>query len=81
MIEKAKELGIRPLMFAGDNIAIAREIALQVSMGDRIVRMEEFREMTEDEQARKIEEIDGFAEIYPEDQYQIVKLSQSRGLW
>jgi H+-transporting ATPase len=79
MVEKAKELGVKPVMLTGDNIAIAREIARQVSIGDRIIRMEEFRKMGEAEQAKVIEETDGFAEIYPEDKYRIVKLLQSKG--
>jgi H+-transporting ATPase len=79
MIERARKLGVKPMMLTGDNIAIAREIARQVSIGDRIVRMEEFRSMVDIEQAKTIEEIDGFAEIYPEDKYRIVKLLQSRG--
>ncbi len=79
MIARAKELGLKPLMLTGDNIAIAREIARQVSIGDKIIRMEEFRKMNETEQAKTIEETDGFAEIYPEDKYLIVKLLQSRG--
>jgi H+-transporting ATPase len=79
MIEKAIELGVKPIMLTGDNIAIAREIARQVSIGAKIIRMEEFRKMDETEQAKTIEEIDGFAEIYPEDKYRIVKLLQSRG--
>ncbi len=79
MIERARELGVKPVMLTGDNIAIAREIARQVSIGDRIIRMEEFRKMDEAEQVKMIEESDGFAEIYPEDKYRIVKLLQSRG--
>ena len=79
MIEKAKDLGVKPIMLTGDNIAIAREIARQVSIGDKIIRMEEFRNMVEAEQTKTIEETDGFAEIYPEDKYRIVKLLQSRG--
>jgi H+-transporting ATPase len=79
MISMAKELGVKPLMLTGDNIAIAREIARQVSIGDRIIHMEEFKKMDETQRAKTIEEIDGFAEIYPEDKYQIVKLLQSRG--
>jgi H+-transporting ATPase len=67
------------MMLTGDNIAIAREIARQVSIGDKIIRMEEFRKLDEAEQAKTIEESDGFAEIYPEDKYRIVKLLQSRG--
>jgi H+-transporting ATPase len=79
MIAGARKLGVKPMMLTGDNIAIAREIARQVSIGDRIIRMEEFRKMDDIEQAKTIEEIDGFAEIYPEDKYRIVKLLQSRG--
>ena len=79
MIERARELGVKPMMLTGDNIAIATEIARQTSIGDKIVRMEEFRRMVDIEQAKTIEEIDGFAEIYPEDKYRIVKLLQSRG--
>jgi H+-transporting ATPase len=79
MIEGAKVLGIKAMMLTGDNIAIAREIAKRVSMGNRIIRMEELKDLSEDEQARKVEECDGFAEIYPEDKYKIVRLLQSRG--
>jgi H+-transporting ATPase len=79
MIAGARKLGVKPMMLTGDNMAIAREIARQVSIGDRIMRMEEFRKMDDVEQAKTIEEIDGFAEIYPEDKYRIVKLLQSRG--
>jgi len=79
MIAGARSLGVKPMMLTGDNIAIAREIAREVSVGDRIIRMEEFKKMGDEEQAKAIEEIDGFAEIYPEDKYQIVRLLQSRG--
>jgi H+-transporting ATPase len=79
MIAGAIKLGVKPMMLTGDNIAIAREIARQVSIGDKIIRMEEFRKMDEAQQARTIEEIDGFAEIYPEDKYEIVQLLQSIG--
>jgi H+-transporting ATPase len=79
MIESARGLGVRPMMLTGDNIAIAREMAREVAIGERIVKMEEFREMDEAQQAEAIEQADGFAEIYPEDKYRIVKLLQSRG--
>jgi H+-transporting ATPase len=79
MIEGARALGVKPIMLTGDNIAIAREIARQVSVGSRIIRMQELRGLSETEQAKTVEECDGFAEIYPEDKYRIVKLLQSRG--
>ncbi len=79
MIAEARELGIKPIMLTGDNMAISREIARQVSLGDRIIRMGELKGLSEAEQAKVIEEYDGFAEIYPEDKYMIVRLLQSRG--
>jgi H+-transporting ATPase len=79
MIESARELGVKPIMLTGDNIAIAREIALQVGIGNKIIRMEDIKNLSEAEQAKIIEDFDGFAEIYPEDKYQIVKLLQSSG--
>jgi H+-transporting ATPase len=79
MILQAKELGVRPIMLTGDNINIAKEIAHQATIGDRIIRMTTLKDMGEAEQAKAIEECDGFAEIYPEDKYRIVRLLQSKG--
>ena len=79
MIQGMRELGVKPLMLTGDNIAIAKEIAVQVGIGDRIIRMDDIRNLSEIKQAKIINESDGFAEIYPEDKYKIVKLLQSKG--
>ena len=79
MIEQARKLGIKPIMLTGDNMAIAKEIALQAGIGGNIIRMADIGGLSEDEQVRIVGESDGFAEIYPEDKYKIVKLLQSRG--
>lgn len=79
MIEEAKRLGVKPMMLTGDNIAIAKEIARQVEIGDKIIRLEDIKGLSEDEQVKIVGEIDGLAEIYPEDKYRVVKLLQSRG--
>lgn len=79
MIEELKILGVKPKMLTGDNIAIAKEIASQVSIGNRICRISDIKDLNEIEQERVIQECDGFAEIYPEDKYKIVKLLQSKG--
>jgi H+-transporting ATPase len=79
MIGGIRGLGVKPLMLTGDNIAIAKEIAAQVGIGNRIIRMDDIRNLDETEQAKIIDESDGFAEIYPEDKYKIVKLLQSKG--
>ncbi len=79
MIEEAKKLGIKPLVLTGDNIAIAKEIASQVGIGSNIIRMANLEGLREDEQIKIVGECDGFAEIYPEDKYKIVKFLQSTG--
>jgi H+-transporting ATPase len=79
MISGARELGVKTLMLTGDNLAIAREIGRQVAIGDNILRMDDFRRLTTAEQGETINKIDGLAEIYPEDKYQIVKILQSQG--
>ncbi len=79
MIEDAKELGIRPIMLTGDSIAIAEEIAQQVSIGGKIVEVEELKKLGDQQQGRLVEECGGFAQIYPEDKHRIVKLLQSNG--
>lgn len=79
MIEEVRKLGIKPIMLTGDNIAIAQEIAREVSIGDRIIRMADIKDLNEAEQAKIIEGCDGVAEVYPEDKYRIVRLLQSRG--
>jgi H+-transporting ATPase len=79
MIEQARKLGIKPIMLTGDSMAIAKEIALQAGIGGNIIRMADIKGLTADEQMKVVGESDGFAEIYPEDKYKIVKLLQSRG--
>jgi H+-transporting ATPase len=79
IIEQARKLGIKPIMLTGDSMAIAQEIALQAGIGGNIIRMADIGGLTDDEQMKVVGESDGFAEIYPEDKYKIVKLLQSRG--
>lgn len=78
-IGELKRLGIKTKMLTGDNVAIAREIASQVDIGNRIYPMSNLEKLSEADQARILDEYDGLAEIYPEDKYKVVKLLQSRG--
>ncbi|MHB1685769.1 MAG: plasma-membrane proton-efflux P-type ATPase [Ignavibacteriaceae bacterium] len=79
MIEEARKLGVKSIMLTGDNMSIAKEIAQQVGIGNNIIRLKDIEGLSEDEQAKIASESDGFAEIYPEDKYKIVKLLQSKG--
>ena len=78
-IEGLERMGVTPKMLTGDNVAIAREIANQVGIGDNIQSMSELEKLPTDDQARVLEEYNGLAEIYPEDKYKVVKLLQSKG--
>lgn len=71
-IQQAKEDGITVKMLTGDHLTIAKEVAHQLQIGDRIFVM------AEKEKAEQIETSDGFAQIVPEDKFQIVKALQSQ---
>ena len=79
MIEEARTLGVKPIMVTGDNIAIARQIALELGIGDTVMRMGELTASSELEQMQIIQRCDVLAEVYPEDKYRIVKLLQAHG--
>ena len=79
LISDLKQLSIRPVMLTGDNLLIAKQIAKDTGFGTNVIGMKELREVPEDEQAARIEDLDGLAEIYPEDKYRIVKITQARG--
>ena len=79
MIEEIKSLGIKPIMLTGDSTAIAREIAYDVGIGNNIISASELNGLNKEEQLKLIKESNGFAEVYPEDKYKIVKLLQDSG--
>jgi len=84
-IEEAKAHGLSVKMVTGDNAAIAREISGKLGLGTRIRRAGAFFKAEDDVKkldpklAREIEAADGFAEVYPEHKYGIVKALQERG--
>jgi H+-transporting ATPase len=82
LIRELRALGLSVKMLTGDAWPIAREIARQVGIGDRISRMSELKALlTSDRIAalKAIEASDGFAEVYPEDKYLIVQSLQAGG--
>lgn len=79
MIKEIKRLGIKSIMLTGDSIPIAREVASQVGIGGNIKRAAELKGLSHEEQLKLINVSDGFAEVYPEDKYEIVKLLQDSG--
>ncbi len=79
-INLAKEHGIKIKMLTGDNIAIAKEIARKLNLGDNLCVANELisKDVNADSEAfvKKIESMDGFAEVFPEHKYDIVKALQ-----
>jgi H+-transporting ATPase len=77
MIAGIKELGVKVKMLTGDALPIAKEIAVQVGIGDNIVAAALLRAFApgSDSQSTIIAH-DGFAEVLPEDKFNIVKTLQ-----
>lgn len=77
MIGKIKELGIKVKMLTGDALPIAKEIALEVGVGPDIVEAGLFRNNKDAAGAHRIIIAhNGFAEVLPEDKFNIVKTLQ-----
>ena len=79
MIGEIKRLGIKPYMLTGDNESIARQVAQEVGIGARIMRMSELNGVEEKNRLQTLGAHDGLAEIYPEDKYRVVRLLQAGG--
>lgn len=75
-IDTIRDLGVNPKMITGDNIHIAKAIASRVGMGSRAVSL---RELSKEQLAGIIEDVEVFAEVTPEDKYDIVEVLQKRG--
>jgi H+-transporting ATPase len=84
-LQRAADHGIHVKMVTGDNLAIAREIGASLGLSKRMVSAAELFPEGSDpdhlapETVTKIEEADGFAEVFPEHKYGVVKALQSRG--
>jgi H+-transporting ATPase len=80
-LDRIRDLGISVKMLTGDAFPIARNIAQQVGLGDKITRMSKIEKMQRQREIldSAVEDSDGIAEIYPEDKFTIVKALQDRG--
>jgi len=84
-IARARAYGVKVKMVTGDNVAIARQIASDLDMGTNIQPATELfpGDVTKGQipidAAEKIDEADGFAEVFPEHKYAIVKILQQNG--
>ncbi len=80
LVHELRELGISVKMLTGDALPIAKEIAADVGLGDNVIRASELKEFIKEnaiEAAEAADKSDGFAEIFPEDKYTIVRSLQA----
>ena len=81
LIDELRSLGIGVKMLTGDSLAVAREIARELGLGE-IVRAPELRGAGKDGGAGAADVVlrsDGFAEVFPDDKFFVVKTLQAAG--
>jgi H+-transporting ATPase len=81
-IETATKMGVKVKMVTGDQIAIAKETARQLGLGQNILDAGLFSETKHHESGQlhnSIEQADGFAQVFPEHKYHIVDVLQHQG--
>ncbi|MBY0479075.1 MAG: plasma-membrane proton-efflux P-type ATPase [Chitinophagaceae bacterium] len=78
MLAAIKDLGVDIKMLTGDALPIGKEIAGQVGIGNNVVSMAAVREQMAiaEERIKMIQSCNGFAEVLPEDKFNIVKSLQ-----
>jgi len=81
-IASAVRMGVKVKMVTGDQLAIAQETARQLGMGTNILDATLLRDSKNQQSAQSVESIekaDGFAQVFPEDKYNIVDVLQKHG--
>jgi H+-transporting ATPase len=79
-IATARRMGLQVRMVTGDHDAIAREISAKLGLGTHIVSARDvFPIEGGDGDSARIEAADGFAEVFPEHKFKIVRALQRAG--
>ncbi|MGD8726140.1 MAG: plasma-membrane proton-efflux P-type ATPase [Gemmatimonadales bacterium] len=79
-IDAAKQRGITIKMVTGDHASIAKRIAAQLHLSQRILPADEvFHDDMSARELAELERADGFAQVFPEHKYDIVRALQANG--
>ncbi|MGG7567773.1 plasma-membrane proton-efflux P-type ATPase [Rhodovulum sp. DZ06] len=81
-IARARAMGIDVKMITGDQLAIAKETARALDLGDGILDAEALGDVRHHQRAASddaVERADGFAQVFPEHKHHIVDVLQRRG--
>ncbi len=81
-IAQMRAYGIGMKMVTGDNLSIAKQIAVKLGLGSHILRADALPNGEDGQDHRAsietVENADGFAEVFPEHKFAIVKILQKR---
>ncbi|HEB93174.1 MAG TPA: plasma-membrane proton-efflux P-type ATPase [Gammaproteobacteria bacterium] len=79
-ISQARKYGVSMKMVTGDNLSIAGQIAAKLGLGSNILRADALSVDDKDQDhttsIEAVEKADGFAEVFPEHKFAIVKILQ-----
>jgi H+-transporting ATPase len=79
-VDATKQMGIDIKMVTGDHLAIAKQIAAQLHLGQNILVADQvFGHARKDHERAAVERADGFAQVFPEHKFDLVRLLQSAG--
>jgi H+-transporting ATPase len=79
-IAEATRRGINIKMVTGDHLSIARQVAAQLHLGQRILPANElFRKDGSQRHDKEMDWVDGYAQVFPEHKYSIVRALQKEG--
>jgi len=78
-IATARRMGLQVRMVTGDNLAIAREISRELALGPQIVVADQLFDGDKAADGDMLEAADGFAQVFPEHKFKIVKALQAAG--
>ncbi len=81
-IAQTRAYGVGMKMVTGDNLSIARQISAKLGLGSNILRADALPVDNDGQDHRAnieaVEKADGFAEVFPEHKFAIVKILQKR---
>ncbi len=81
-VATAEKMGVKVKMVTGDALAIAKETAKKLDMGNNILdaaSLGDSKKQETAEVAESIDNADGFAQVFPEHKFHIVDVLQKRG--
>lgn len=78
-IATTRDMGVKVKMVTGDHLAIAKQIAAQLHLGQNILPADQVFDGESTRSKSLVDQADGFAQVFPEHKFDIVKTLQDEG--